>query len=151
MQTPQWRRRYTIATRSSHDNRGIGRSADSSEDCKTSLERPTNSTAQDSKIMYDIKNLDNFPKLNKAAPAATSSFWIFDKAAFASGALDARTKQLMAVAVALATQCPYCIEIHVKEARAAGATDQDLAETAMVAAVMRAGAVVTHASHAFKS
>jgi alkylhydroperoxidase/carboxymuconolactone decarboxylase family protein YurZ len=43
------------------------------------------------------------------------------------------------------------IEIHVKEARAAGATDQDLAETAMVAAVMRAGAVVTHASHAFKS
>jgi|SRR5271170_3938523 AhpD family alkylhydroperoxidase len=101
--------------------------------------------------MYDMKNLDNLAKLNKAAPAATNSFWSFDKAAFSPGSLDVRVKQLIAVAVALTTQCPYCIEIHSKEARAAGATDEDLAETAVVVAAMRAGAAITHASHIFKS
>jgi len=54
------------------------------------------------------------------------------------------------VAVALTTQCPYCIELHVKSARDARATDQMLAETATVAAAMRAGAAITHASHLFK-
>ena len=58
-------------------------------------------------------------------------------------------QQLIAVAVALTTQCPYCIEIHNKAARNAGATDVQLAEAAMVAMVMRAGAAVTHASHLF--
>jgi AhpD family alkylhydroperoxidase len=56
----------------------------------------------------------------------------------------------MAVAVALTTQCPYCIELHVKAAREAGATDQMLAEAATVAAAMRAGAAITHATHLFK-
>jgi AhpD family alkylhydroperoxidase len=44
----------------------------------------------------------------------------------------------MAVALTLTTQCPYCIELHVKAARAAGATDQMLAETATVAAAIYA-------------
>jgi AhpD family alkylhydroperoxidase len=56
----------------------------------------------------------------------------------------------MAVAVARTTQCPYCIDLHVKSARKAGATDQMLAETAAVAAAMRTGAAITHASHLFK-
>jgi len=56
----------------------------------------------------------------------------------------------MAVAVALTTQCPYCIEIHMKDARRVGATDPMLTEAAMVAAAMRANATVTHASHLFK-
>jgi AhpD family alkylhydroperoxidase len=59
-------------------------------------------------------------------------------------------KQLMAVAVTLTTQCPYCIALHVNAARAAGATDQMLAETATVAAAMRAGAVITHVTHVFE-
>jgi AhpD family alkylhydroperoxidase len=57
---------------------------------------------------------------------------------------------LLAVAVTLTTQCPYCIALHVKAARAAGATDQMLAETATVAAAMRAGAVITHVTHVFE-
>jgi AhpD family alkylhydroperoxidase len=56
----------------------------------------------------------------------------------------------MAVAVALTTQCPYCIELHVKATRQAGANDTMLTEAAIVAAAMRAGAAVTHASHLFK-
>jgi AhpD family alkylhydroperoxidase len=72
----------------------------------------------------------------------------FDKAVFQEGAVFTLNKQLMAVAVAL-TQCPYCIEIHVQEARKAGATDEQLAETAVVAAAIRAGGAITHAAHLF--
>jgi len=54
----------------------------------------------------------------------------------------------MAVAVALTTQCPYCIAIHAKKAKQAGATEQELAETAIVAAAIRAGGAMTHGTHA---
>jgi AhpD family alkylhydroperoxidase len=64
------------------------------------------------------------------------------------GAIDKLHKQLLAVAVALTTPCPYCIELHVKQAREAGATDQVLTEVATVAAAM--GAAITHATHMFK-
>src|ERR1700739_140855 len=100
--------------------------------------------------MYSISNLARLKQLDKSAPDAMKAFWAFDKAAFAPGAIDVLNKQLMAVAVALTTQCPYCIELHVKSARDVGATDQMLAETATVAAAMRAGASITHATHLFK-
>jgi AhpD family alkylhydroperoxidase len=100
--------------------------------------------------MFDMKNLAQLKKLDASAPEQMSAFWAFDKAAFTAGSLNELQKQLMAVAVALTTQCPYCIEIHVKAARKAGATDAMLAETAAVAAAMRAGAAITHASHLFK-
>ena len=101
--------------------------------------------------MFDMKNLNQLKRLEENAPDAMKAFWAFDKAAFTAGALDVRQKQLMAVAVALTTQCPYCIEVHVKAARDAGATDQMLAEVATIAAAMRAGAAITHATHLFKS
>jgi AhpD family alkylhydroperoxidase len=63
---------------------------------------------------------------------------------------DVLHKELMAVAVALTTQCPYCIELHVRAARKAGANDAMLTEAAIVAAAMRAGASITHATHLFK-
>jgi len=67
---------------------------------------------------------------------------------FDSAPLPVKYKELIAVAVALTTQCPYCIVVHSGNARRAGATDAELAEVAMVAAVLRAGATVTHATHA---
>jgi AhpD family alkylhydroperoxidase len=97
--------------------------------------------------MYDIKNLAKLKRLDEKNPETMKAFWAFDKAAFTPGAIEALNKQLMAVAVALTTQCPYCIALHVKSARDAGATDQMLAET--VAAV-RAGAAITHATHLFQ-
>ena len=100
--------------------------------------------------MFDMKNLTLLKKLDENAPEVMQAFWAFDKAAFKAGAIDELHKQLMAVAVALTTQCPYCIELHLRAARKAGATDAMLAETAAVAAAMRAGAAVTHASHLFK-
>lgn len=100
--------------------------------------------------MFDMKNLALLKNLNENAPDTMQAFWAFDKAAFQPGLLDVLHKQLTAVAVALTTQCPYCIELHVKAARTAGATDQMLAEIATVAAAMRAGAAITHATHLFK-
>jgi AhpD family alkylhydroperoxidase len=99
--------------------------------------------------MFDMKNLRRLKQLDENAPDAMKAFWAFDKAAFAEGALTAREKQLIAVAVALTTQCPYCIELHNKAAREAGADDAQLAEAAMVAAAIRAGGAITHATHLF--
>jgi len=101
--------------------------------------------------MFDMKNLAQLKKLDENAPESMKAFWAFDKIAYQPGAIDALHKQLMALAVALTTQCPYCLELHRKAAVDAGATEQMIAETAVVAAAMRAGAAITHATHLFKS
>ena len=99
--------------------------------------------------MYDMENLKKLGPLGKAAPRAMEAFWAFDKAALADGVVPKKYKELIAVAVALTTQCPYCLELHRTAAEAAGATQEELAETALVAAALRAGAAITHATHVF--
>ena len=99
--------------------------------------------------MYDMKNLANLKLMDAAAPEAMKAFWAFDKAAMADGAIPVKYKELMALAVAFTTQCPYCIEIHAKRAREAGGSDAEIAEVVAVAAALRAGAAVTHGTHAF--
>ncbi|MBB3148488.1 AhpD family alkylhydroperoxidase [Phyllobacterium trifolii] len=99
--------------------------------------------------MFDMKNLNRLKKLDENAPDSMNAFWKFDKAVFADGALTGQQKQLIAVAVALTTQCPYCIELHTKAARAAGANDEQLTEAALVSAAIRAGGAITHATHLF--
>jgi AhpD family alkylhydroperoxidase len=101
--------------------------------------------------MVDMENLKQLKRLDENAPDAMKAFWAFDKAAFTAGVLSERQKQLLAVAVALTTQCPYCIALHVKAAREVGATDAMLAEVATVTAAMRAGAAITHATHLFNT
>ncbi|MDA3919118.1 MAG: carboxymuconolactone decarboxylase family protein [Salinisphaera sp.] len=100
--------------------------------------------------MFDMKNLGQLKKLDDNAPDAMKAFWAFDKAAFAPGAIDVQHKQLMAVAVALTTQCPYCIELHTQAAREAGASEAQLSEVAVIAAAIRAGGAITHATHLFQ-
>ena len=100
--------------------------------------------------MYSISNLAKLKHLDEKASDAMKAFWSFDKAAFAPGAIDGLNKQLIALAVALTTQCPYCIELHTQSARKEGATDEMLAEAAVIAAAMRAGGAITHATHLFK-
>jgi AhpD family alkylhydroperoxidase len=78
------------------------------------------------------------------APEADDAFRTFSKAEFAEGALDTRTKQIIAVAVAHVTQCPWCIEGHVKAARRVGAKPEEIMEAIWVAAEMRAGAALAH-------
>jgi len=98
--------------------------------------------------MYDKANLKKLSKMDELAPQVMKAFWAFDRAAVADGVIPVKYKELIAVAVALTTQCPYCIDIHSGNARNAGATDAELVEAAMVAASLRAGAAVTHATHA---
>jgi AhpD family alkylhydroperoxidase len=97
--------------------------------------------------MYDMANIKKLRQLGEGAPVAWAGYKEFDKAAMADGVVPKKYKELIALGVVLTTQCPYCLEIHRKAAEAAGATQQEIAETAMVAAALRAGAAVTHATH----
>ena len=101
--------------------------------------------------MYSKENLTKINKLNALVPDVMKAFWAFDKLSVAEGVIPVKYKELMAIAVALTTQCPYCIEIHSGNARKAGATDTEIAEAAVVAASLRAGAAITHATHALGS
>lgn len=98
--------------------------------------------------MYSKENLSRIAKLNELAPDTMKAFWAFDKLAVADGAIPAKYKELIAIAVATTTQCPYCIDIHTAGARKAGASDAEIAEATIVAAALRAGASITHATHA---
>jgi AhpD family alkylhydroperoxidase len=110
------------------------------------LDKP--STKAENERMYSKENLAKLKKMESLAPELMKTFWAFDKAAVAEGAIPAKYKELIALAVALTTQCPYCIEIHCNNARKAGAGEAELLEAGMVAASLRAGAAVTHTTHA---
>ena len=97
--------------------------------------------------MADMKNLTKLGTLGKEASAQMQAFQALNDAAFSEGAIPVKYKELIALGVALTTQCEYCLEIHGKNARAAGATDQEIAEVAFVTAALRAGGAVTHATH----
>ena len=97
--------------------------------------------------MYDMNNLKKLAKFAELAPEAWKAFVAFDEAVVKGGAIPLKYKELMAVAVALTTQCPYCIEVHTKKAKEAGASEAELAEVTMVSAALRAGAAVVHGTH----
>lgn len=78
------------------------------------------------------------------APTIAEASQTFGQQVFADGALTAKTKQIIAVAVAHVTQCPYCIKGHTKAALRAGASREELMEAIWVAAEMRAGAAFAH-------
>jgi AhpD family alkylhydroperoxidase len=100
--------------------------------------------------MYDMKNLSKMKNLEAQAPEAMKAFVAFNKAALAGGAIPVKYKELMALAVAFTTQCPYCIELHSNKARETGASDPEIAESVLIAAALRAGAAITHGTHAMK-
>jgi AhpD family alkylhydroperoxidase len=80
------------------------------------------------------------------APAPAEAFRAFSRAVFADGALPGKTKQLIAVAVAHVTQCPYCIRSHTGTALRSGATAEEIMEAIWVAAEMRAGGATSHST-----
>ena len=80
------------------------------------------------------------------APETQSAFDTFSREVFAEGALSAKMKQIVAVAVAHATQCPYCIKAHTRMALRSGATREELMEAIWVATEIRAGGVYAHSA-----
>ena len=87
-------------------------------------------------------------KRGQLVPDREAAIRAFSQQAFAEGALPAKTKQLIAVAIAHATQCPDCIRGHMRAALRAGATEQELLEAIWVGAEMRAGGSNAPASQA---
>ena len=94
--------------------------------------------------MYPSTTRELAQQRRDLAPATQAAFDDFGKAVFADGALPAKVKQIIAVAVAHVTQCPYCIKGHTKAAQRAGATPQELLEAIWVAAEIRAGGAYAH-------
>ena len=101
--------------------------------------------------MYTKDNLNKLSKIGKLAPEAMTAFRAYDKVSLADGAIPKKYKELMAIAVALTTQCAYCIEVHRQEALKAGVTEQELAEAIHVTAALRAGGAITHGTHLLES
>ena len=85
-------------------------------------------------------------KRRELAPGAAAAFAEFSKQVFADGALPAKTKQIIAVAVAHVTQCPYCIRGHTRGPLRAGASEGEIMEAIWVAAEMRAGGAYAHSA-----
>ena len=107
-----------------------------------------------SEPMYPPASSELAGKRRGLAPEIQTAFDAFSRTVFADGghseqpcgALPAKTKQLIAVAVAQVTQFPYCIKGHTNAALAAGATPEELMEAIWVAAEMRAGAAYAHSA-----
>lgn len=98
----------------------------------------------ESERMYPAINKTLVDKRTALAPNTMVAWREFSKSVFAAGALDAKTKQLIAIAVAHATQCPYCIRSHSAQALRRGATEQEIMEAIWVASEMSAGAAYAH-------
>jgi AhpD family alkylhydroperoxidase len=96
--------------------------------------------------VYPTSSPEIARKRQQFAPEIQAAFDAFSHKVFADGALPTKTKQLIAVAVAHVTQCPYCIRGHTKAALRCGATPQELMEAIWVAAEMRAGGAYAHST-----
>jgi AhpD family alkylhydroperoxidase len=96
--------------------------------------------------MYPQATKEFQDKRRALAPKPLEAFREFSRQVFAAGALDSKTKQLIAVAVAHTTQCPYCIRGHAAAALKAGASEAEIMEAIWVAAEMRAGAAYAHSA-----
>lgn len=96
----------------------------------------------------DLKLLSEMQKL---APEEFTSWSNLDNIVKREdGAIPRKYRELVAVAVACTTQCPYCLEVHSKAARAIGVSREELVEAALIAAALRAGAAATHGATALK-
>ena len=103
------------------------------------------STTATADSMFPAPTRELTDRRRDLAPAPLEAFHAFSRSVFAEGALSASVKQLVAVAVAHVTQCPYCIRSHTAAALKAGATEPQVMEAIWVAAEMRAGGAYVHA------
>lgn len=100
---------------------------------------------------HDAGDLKLLGEMRKLAPADFSAWLgLNDIVGREDGAVPRKYRELIAIAVACTTQCPYCIEAHAKAAKAAGASREEIVEAAFVAAALRAGGAATHGAMALK-
>jgi AhpD family alkylhydroperoxidase len=100
---------------------------------------------------HDSGDLKQLGELKKSAPEDFKGFVALDSIVGKDdGAIPRKYRELIALAVACTTQCPYCLDVHTRNAKRAGATRAEVAEAALLAAALRAGAAVTHGTLALK-
>jgi alkylhydroperoxidase/carboxymuconolactone decarboxylase family protein len=93
---------------------------------------------------YDPKHLEHFGEIGEHASALSAKFFDYYGAVFADGALTAREKALIALGVAHAIQCPYCIDAYTKATLEKGCDPEQLTEAVHVATAIRGGASLIH-------
>jgi AhpD family alkylhydroperoxidase len=104
-----------------------------------------------SEHFHDIGDLRLLKEMGKLAPTEFNAWLNLDKiVGREDGAIPRKYRELIALGVAFTTQCPYCIEVHVKNAKAAGASREEVTESALIAAALRAGGAATHGAMALK-
>ena len=105
-----------------------------------------------SEYFYALDARKYYQDLKEVQPEMFDAFMGLNKEVFEQeSALPSKTKELIAIAVAHTTQCPYCIEFHVKAAQKAGATKTEIAEAIFVAVALRAGGAFAHSTVAMSS
>ena len=99
---------------------------------------------------HDAADLRLLREMKSLAPAEFAAWAGLDRIVKLDGAIPRKYRELIAIAVACTTQCPYCIEAHAKGAKAAGASREEIVEASLVAAALRAGGAATHGAMALK-
>ena len=100
---------------------------------------------------HDAADLRLLKDMGQLAPKDFDAWLNLDKiVGREDGAIPRKYRELIAIAVACTTQCPYCIEVHTKAAKRAGASREEITETSLLAAALRAGGAATHGAMALK-
>src|SRR5678815_3861405 len=100
---------------------------------------------------HDVGDLRFLKEMGKLAPTEFNAWLDLDNIVRREdGAIPRKYRELIALGVAFTTQCPYCIEVHVKGAKAAGASREEITESSLIAAALRAGGAATHGAMALK-
>ncbi|MEJ6796396.1 MAG: arsenosugar biosynthesis-associated peroxidase-like protein [Flavobacteriales bacterium] len=93
---------------------------------------------------YDPKDLRNFGKITEWQKELGEKFFDWYGAVFAEGALSAREKSLIALAVSHSESCPYCIDAYSKDALQRGISKEEMMEAVHVAGAIKSGATMVH-------
>src|SRR5204862_2935905 len=100
---------------------------------------------------HDADDLKRLRDMRQLAPTEFAAWAGLDKiVGREDGAIPRKYRELIALAVACTTQCPYCLDVHTRNAKKAGATREEVTEAALLAAALRAGAATTHGALALK-
>lgn len=108
-------------------------------------------TTKNIESLYQKSSFKRITELKKYAPEAFTSFFEFNNKALAEGELSGKLKELIAVAVAHITGCPYCIELHVTDAKKAASSKEEVAEAIFVATALKAGSSFAHGVNALNA
>lgn len=102
-------------------------------------------------ILYKKSYIRRLGELGKLAPETMKKFAAFDQQALSEGVLSKKTKELIAVAIAHVTGCPYCIEAHVTSAKRLEVSKEEMLEAIMVATALKAGSAIAHGVNALNA